>query len=178
MGNPLLACASLATPELLRALAAAPPPGSAGATTLRSPLTPAHLDPPPHRSGWAFDAEGRLQDVPSAEPGRWPKRPLVSSYPVVEDGGFVWLFFGDLPEDLRPPIPTAFVPELNDANWHAGAPPRGAGGTLGGCLQHRAPPPFVLPCTVPCAIARHAPTHPRCLPPGSLSLGSVRRDRV
>jgi phenylpropionate dioxygenase-like ring-hydroxylating dioxygenase large terminal subunit len=28
--------------------------------------------------GWAFDAEGRLRDVPSAEPGRWPKRPLVS----------------------------------------------------------------------------------------------------
>lgn len=32
--------------------------------------------------GWAFDGEGKLQDVPSAEPGRWPKRPLVSSYAV------------------------------------------------------------------------------------------------
>ncbi|KAI8463019.1 MAG: hypothetical protein J3K34DRAFT_159529 [Monoraphidium minutum] len=69
--------------------------------------------------GWAFDAEGRLQDVPAAEPGRWPKRPLVSSFPVVEAGGFVWLFFGDLPEDLRPPIPTTFVPEIDDPKWHA-----------------------------------------------------------
>jgi nitrite reductase/ring-hydroxylating ferredoxin subunit len=32
--------------------------------------------------GWAFDGQGKLQDVPSAEPGRWPKRPLVSAYPV------------------------------------------------------------------------------------------------
>lgn len=69
--------------------------------------------------GHAFDAEGRLQDVPSAEPGRWPKRPLVSSFPVVESGGFVWLFFGDLPEDLRPPIPASFMPELDDPKWHA-----------------------------------------------------------
>lgn len=28
--------------------------------------------------GWAFDAEGKLRDVPSAEHGSWPKRPLVS----------------------------------------------------------------------------------------------------
>lgn len=32
--------------------------------------------------GWAFDGEGKLRDVPSAEPGRWPKRPVVSAYPV------------------------------------------------------------------------------------------------
>jgi hypothetical protein len=32
--------------------------------------------------GWAFDGQGKLQDVPSAEPGRWPKRSLVSAYPV------------------------------------------------------------------------------------------------
>lgn len=32
--------------------------------------------------GWAIDGEGRLQDVPSAEPGHWPKRPIVSAYPV------------------------------------------------------------------------------------------------
>jgi phenylpropionate dioxygenase-like ring-hydroxylating dioxygenase large terminal subunit len=86
--------------------------------------------------GWAFDAEGRLRDVPSAEPGRWPKRPLLSSYPVVEQGGFVWLFFGDLPEDLRPPIPGSFVPELNDPKWHAGegAPCR--------AIRARASPPL------------------------------------
>lgn len=69
--------------------------------------------------GWAFDGEGRLRDVPSAEEGRWPKRPLVGSYPVKEQGGFVWLFYGDLPEDLRPPLPASFVPELEREGWHA-----------------------------------------------------------
>ncbi|KAF6263226.1 hypothetical protein COO60DRAFT_1267627 [Scenedesmus sp. NREL 46B-D3] len=69
--------------------------------------------------GWAFDGQGKLQDVPSAEPGRWPKRPLVSAYPVEERGGFVWLFWGDerLPADERPPIP--FTPELEDPTWRA-----------------------------------------------------------
>jgi phenylpropionate dioxygenase-like ring-hydroxylating dioxygenase large terminal subunit len=43
----------------------------------------------------------------------------VSAYPVVEASGFVWLFFGDLPEDLRPPLPCSFVPELGDPKWHA-----------------------------------------------------------
>lgn len=57
--------------------------------------------------------------MPSAEPGRWPKRPLLGAYPVVEQGGFVWLFYGDLPEDLRPPVPASFVPELEAAGWHA-----------------------------------------------------------
>jgi hypothetical protein len=34
--------------------------------------------------GWAFDGEGHVRDMPSAEPGRWPKRQLLSSYPVSE----------------------------------------------------------------------------------------------
>ena len=32
--------------------------------------------------GWAFDGEGHLTDVPSAEEGKWPKRPLLNTYPV------------------------------------------------------------------------------------------------
>lgn len=32
--------------------------------------------------GWAFDGEGRLRDVPSAEANKWPKRPVVNAYPV------------------------------------------------------------------------------------------------
>lgn len=44
----------------------------------------------------------------------------VSAYPVVERAGFIWLFFGDLPEDVRPPIPATYVPELEGGNWHAG----------------------------------------------------------
>lgn len=69
--------------------------------------------------GWAFDGEGRLRDVPSAEKGTWPKRPIVGSYAVEEKGGFVWLFFGDarMPADERPPIP--FTPELEDPSWRA-----------------------------------------------------------
>lgn len=70
--------------------------------------------------GWAFDAEGKLRDVPSAEHGSWPKRPLVGSYDTEERGGFVWLFYGNksMPADERPPIP--FTPELEDPQWRAG----------------------------------------------------------
>lgn len=70
--------------------------------------------------GWAFDAEGRLRDVPSAEHGSWPKRPLLGAYDVEERGGFVWLFYGNrsMPADERPPIP--FTPELEDPKWRAG----------------------------------------------------------
>lgn len=32
--------------------------------------------------GWAFDAEGKLRDVPSADKGTWPKRPIINNYPV------------------------------------------------------------------------------------------------
>lgn len=70
--------------------------------------------------GWAFDSAGVLRDVPAAEhEGEWPKKQLVEAFPVVEKGGFVWLFYGskELPEDERPPIP--FVPELEDPTWKA-----------------------------------------------------------
>ncbi|KAI8469290.1 MAG: hypothetical protein J3K34DRAFT_513670 [Monoraphidium minutum] len=69
--------------------------------------------------GWVFDGDGRLRDVPSAEPGAWPRRPLVGSYAVEERGGFVWLFYGDaaMPPEERPPIPCA--PELEDPGWRA-----------------------------------------------------------
>ncbi len=38
---------------------------------------------------------------------------------VKEQGGFVWLFYGDadLPVDERPRIPD--IPELHDPNWRA-----------------------------------------------------------
>ena len=77
--------------------------------------------------GWEFDAEGKLRDVPSAEHGSWPKRPLLGSYDVEERGGFVWLFYGNraMPADERPPIPA--TPELEDPQWRAGE-----GGGVGG----------------------------------------------
>jgi phenylpropionate dioxygenase-like ring-hydroxylating dioxygenase large terminal subunit len=68
--------------------------------------------------GWAFDEGGVLRDVPAAEhAGEFPQKQLVDVYPVVEKGGFVWLFYGSstLPIDERPPIP--IVPELEDSTW-------------------------------------------------------------
>ncbi len=41
--------------------------------------------------GWAFDGEGHLKDVPSAEPGRWPKRPIAASHPVSGQARFAGL---------------------------------------------------------------------------------------
>lgn len=35
--------------------------------------------------------------------------------PVCMQGGFIWLFWGKLSADQRPPIP--FVPELEDRSW-------------------------------------------------------------
>ena len=47
--------------------------------------------------GWSFDGEGVLRDVPAAEHAdEWPLRQLVESYPIVEKGGFVWMFYGEL----------------------------------------------------------------------------------
>lgn len=45
--------------------------------------------------GWAFDDEGFLQDVPALENGeKLPDKPMIDAYPVVEKGGFIWLFYG------------------------------------------------------------------------------------
>ncbi|KAF5837114.1 hypothetical protein DUNSADRAFT_4837 [Dunaliella salina] len=68
--------------------------------------------------GWAFNAEGKVREVPSSpDQEHLPKRSLVPPYTVEEKGGFVWLFFGSssLPPEERPPIP--FVPELEDPRW-------------------------------------------------------------
>jgi len=68
--------------------------------------------------GWAFNAEGKVREVPSLpDQEHLPKRSLVPPYAVEEKGGFVWLFFGSsaMPPEERPPIP--FVPELEDPGW-------------------------------------------------------------
>lgn len=71
--------------------------------------------------GWAFDCSGKLREVPSASSSTpsLPRRSLVDAYPVEEQGGFIWLFFGSkqLPPDERPPIP--YTPELDDPRWKA-----------------------------------------------------------
>jgi phenylpropionate dioxygenase-like ring-hydroxylating dioxygenase large terminal subunit len=72
--------------------------------------------------GWAFDAAGRMREVPSNSNDvkeSLPQRPLVETFPVTEAGGFVWLFYGDkgLPPDARPPLP--LIPEFDASGWHA-----------------------------------------------------------
>ncbi|MBH8561547.1 aromatic ring-hydroxylating dioxygenase subunit alpha [Nostoc sp. CENA67] len=57
--------------------------------------------------GWKFQADGKCIEIPSNAPGiPIPKRASLDSYPVKEKYGFVWLFYGDLPEEKRPTLPT------------------------------------------------------------------------
>jgi phenylpropionate dioxygenase-like ring-hydroxylating dioxygenase large terminal subunit len=67
--------------------------------------------------GWKFQADGRCIDIPANAPEvPIPKKACVETYPMQEKYGFVWLFYGDLPEEERPPIPP--LPEFEDPNLH------------------------------------------------------------
>ena len=67
--------------------------------------------------GWQFQADGRCVDIPSNAPETpIPPKARVETYPVQEKYGFVWMFYGDLPEAKRPPIPP--LPEYDDPNFH------------------------------------------------------------
>ncbi|KST69404.1 aromatic ring-hydroxylating dioxygenase subunit alpha [Mastigocoleus testarum] len=67
--------------------------------------------------GWKYQADGKCIDIPANESGvAIPKKARVDSYPVQEKYGFIWLFYGDLPEEQRPPIPS--LPELEDPTLH------------------------------------------------------------
>ncbi|QSJ16341.1 aromatic ring-hydroxylating dioxygenase subunit alpha [Nostoc sp. UHCC 0702] len=67
--------------------------------------------------GWKFQADGQCIEIPS-NPVETPipKRATVDSYSVQEKYGFVWLFYGNLPEQERPPIP--YLPEYEDPTMH------------------------------------------------------------
>ncbi|MFN6567757.1 aromatic ring-hydroxylating dioxygenase subunit alpha [Dendronalium sp. ChiSLP03b] len=57
--------------------------------------------------GWKFQADGQCIEIPSNETGTpIPKKASVDSYTVKEKYGFIWLFYGDLPEEKRPSLPT------------------------------------------------------------------------
>src|SRR6266581_2975570 len=45
--------------------------------------------------GWTYDCEGRLKDIPYLEEKKRLPRLCVTSYPVREAGGLIWLFPGD-----------------------------------------------------------------------------------
>ena len=67
--------------------------------------------------GWKFQADGKCIDIPANAPETpIPKKARVETYPVQEKYGFVWLFYGDLPEEERHPIPP--LPEFGDPTFH------------------------------------------------------------
>ncbi len=67
--------------------------------------------------GWKFQADGKCVQIPSNEVSTpIPKKANVNSYPVQEKYGFIWLFYGDLPTEQRPPIPP--LPEFNNPHLH------------------------------------------------------------
>lgn len=54
--------------------------------------------------GWKFDVSGQCVDIPSEPPhSNFIEKVKIKTYPVVERGGFVWIYMG--PEDKRPPFP-------------------------------------------------------------------------
>lgn len=63
--------------------------------------------------GWEFDAEGKVQFIPSRGEGApIPERARIDAYPTEERYGMIWVFLGDLPEEERYPIPE--FPEYDD----------------------------------------------------------------
>ncbi|MBD2726599.1 aromatic ring-hydroxylating dioxygenase subunit alpha [Nostoc sp. FACHB-892] len=67
--------------------------------------------------GWKYQADGRCVEIPANAPGTpIPPKARIESYPVQEKYGFIWIFYGDLPEAERPPIPP--LPEFEDSIWY------------------------------------------------------------
>ncbi|MDZ8257330.1 aromatic ring-hydroxylating dioxygenase subunit alpha [Nostoc sp. ChiQUE01b] len=63
--------------------------------------------------GWKFQTDGTCIEIPANQPGvPIPKKAHLDAYPVQEKYGFVWLFWGDIPENERPPLPS--FPEVKN----------------------------------------------------------------
>ncbi|MBW4618729.1 MAG: aromatic ring-hydroxylating dioxygenase subunit alpha [Cyanosarcina radialis HA8281-LM2] len=68
--------------------------------------------------GWKFQSDGTCNEIPANPPGvAIHPQAGVQSYPVEEKYGFIWLFWGDLPSDERPSIPS--LPEFPDSSYRA-----------------------------------------------------------
>jgi phenylpropionate dioxygenase-like ring-hydroxylating dioxygenase large terminal subunit len=66
--------------------------------------------------GWEYDAEGKVQFIPSrGEGGNVPERARIDAYPTEERYGMIWVFMGDLDEKDRYPIPP--YPEFDSPEW-------------------------------------------------------------
>ncbi len=67
--------------------------------------------------GWKFQADGKCVEIPANAPEvTITKKACVNTYAVQEKYGFIWLFYGDLPPQERPPIPP--LAEFDDPAWH------------------------------------------------------------
>lgn len=65
--------------------------------------------------GWKFQSDGICTEIPANEASApIPKKAAVNTYPVAEKYGFVWLFYGDLSEAERHPLPNlpAYLSDL------------------------------------------------------------------
>jgi phenylpropionate dioxygenase-like ring-hydroxylating dioxygenase large terminal subunit len=66
--------------------------------------------------GWKYDANGHCVEIPANQPGMTiPKRAQVTTYPVEERYGFVWLWLGEQAAD-RTLIPD--LPQFADSQWY------------------------------------------------------------
>ncbi len=66
--------------------------------------------------GWKYTSDGVCLEIPANQPGvPIPKRACVQAYPVQEKYGWVWLFFGDLCQEKRPPLPP--LPEFGEPTF-------------------------------------------------------------
>jgi phenylpropionate dioxygenase-like ring-hydroxylating dioxygenase large terminal subunit len=68
--------------------------------------------------GWKFDASGACIEIPgNPDEEAIPQKARIDTYPVREKYGFVWLFWGNLPEAERPPLPS--FPEIKEPRWRS-----------------------------------------------------------
>lgn len=66
--------------------------------------------------GWKFRADGTCIEIP-ANPSDTviSDRARVDNYLIQEKYGFIWLFWGDIPHEECPPLPT--LPNFPDSSW-------------------------------------------------------------
>lgn len=65
--------------------------------------------------GWAYDSEGRVCEVPSEGLASTVKNWKLSSYPVVEQDGVIWVWMGDSAPECGP---NWRFPFCADRSWH------------------------------------------------------------
>ena len=66
--------------------------------------------------GWQFQTDGTCSKIPANSPNSSiPNSVRVNSYPVQDKYGFIWLFWGNLPVEECPPIPT--VSDFLCSSW-------------------------------------------------------------